>query len=141
MAIPPIFIAKTICGLPIRFRLYWLDAPVTSLAFLGLLPFTRNFLHARVSGHEIWIDDAPPLDIIQENASVFTEPGEMVYGPLRPKRAKTSNCVGIYYGPGQGLDSCNIFARVVEEDAGLLRAVGEEIWKGGMQQLTFELPA
>ena len=70
MAIPPIFIAKTTCGLPIRFRLYWLDAPVTSLAFLGLLPFSRNFLHARVSGHEIWIDDAPPLDIIQENASI-----------------------------------------------------------------------
>lgn len=97
-------------------------------------------MHARVSGQEIWIDDAPPLDIIQENASVFAEPCEVVYGPLHPKRAKTSNCMGIYYGPGQGLDCCNIFARVYEEDAGLLQAIGIDIWKGGIQPLTFEIP-
>lgn len=56
----------------IRFNYYLDTARVTSKAFAKLLPFTKTFMHARVSGQEIWIDDAPVLDIIQENASVFT---------------------------------------------------------------------
>lgn len=140
MPIPDHFLVLTVSGLTIRFRLYWEEAPVTCRAFLALLPFARAFVHARVSGQEIWIDDAPPLDIIQENASVFTEPGEVVYGPVHPRRVKTSNCMGIYYGPGQGLDCCNIFARVYDEDARLLLTLGTEIWIGGVRQLTFETP-
>ena len=132
------FIIKTPNQVVIRFEYYLNDAPVTSAAFAALLPFTHTFLHARVSGHEIWIDNAPVLDIIQENASVFAEPGEVVYGPLKPLRAKTSNCMGIYYGEGSGLDSCNIFAKVLDEDMGLLKQLGEEIWKNGVQELTFE---
>jgi len=103
-----------------------------------LLPFTRTFMHARVSGQEVWIDDAPPLDVIQENASVFTEPGEAVYGPLAARRTKTINCMGIYYGEGKGLDCCNIFAKVFDEDMHLLKSLGDSIWKNGVQQLTFE---
>ena len=95
-------------------------------------------MHARVSGQEIWIDNAPVLDIIQENASVYTEPGEVVYGPLNPKRAKTSNCMGIYYGEGKGLDCCNIFAKVLDEDMYLLKALGEKIWKQGVEEITIE---
>ena len=72
----------------IRFEFYMELAPVTSKAFVHILPFTRTFHHARVSGQEIWIDDVPQLDIIQENASVFTEPGEVVFGPTKPIRAK-----------------------------------------------------
>src|ERR1700749_597775 len=122
----------------IRFHYYQQDASVTSKAFAALLPFTRTFFHARVSGQEIWIDNAPSLDIIQENASVFTEPGEVVYGPLNPKRAKTSNCMGIYYGEGKGLDCCNIFAKVFDEDMELLKALGDAIWKNGTQEIAFE---
>ena len=114
------------------------DAPATSRAFSALLPFTRTLIHARVSGQEIWTDDAPVLDIIQENASVFTEPGEVVYGPLKPTRAKTSNCMGIYYGEGRGLDCCNIFAKVFEEDMPMLKQLGENIWKKGAEELIFE---
>ena len=132
------FIIKTAEGKVIRFVYYHDDAPITSQAFDALLPFTRTFLHARVSGQEVWIDNAPQLDIIQENASVFTVPGEVVYGPLKPARAKTSNCMGIYYGEGRGLDCCNIFAKVLEEDLPLLKALGESIWKDGAQDLTFE---
>lgn len=121
----------------IRFK-YHEDAPITAKAFAALLPFTRTFMHARVSGQEIWIDNAPELDIIQENASVFTEPGEVVYGPLKPARTKTSNCMGIYYGEGKGLDCCNIFAKVFDEDMGLLKELGEQVWKQGVQELTFE---
>lgn len=119
----------------IRFRFYD-DAPVTSGAFTALLPFTRTFMHARVSGQEIWIDNAPPLDIIQENASVMTMPGEVVYGPLKPARVSTSNCMGIYYGNGKGVDACNIFARVFDEDKELLQQLGNDIWENGKQELT-----
>jgi hypothetical protein len=82
----------------ISFKFYKDTAPVTSKAFVDILPFTRTFHHARFSGQEIWIDNVPELDIIQENASVFTEPGEVVFGPKKPERAKTANCFGIYYG-------------------------------------------
>jgi hypothetical protein len=68
----------------IKFKFYLDTAPLTSKAFADILPFTRSFYHARVSGQEIWIDDVPKLDIIQENASVFTEPGEVVFGPTKP---------------------------------------------------------
>lgn len=120
----------------IRFEFYSESAPITSKAFAEILPFTRTFYHARVSGHEIWIDNVPPLDIIQENASVFTEPGEAVFGPSRPLRSKTANCFGIYYGEGKGLDACNIFARVIESDRQKLIDLGNRIWKIGSQELT-----
>jgi hypothetical protein len=123
----------------VRFRFYTEEAPATCKAFINLLPFSRTFMHARTSGQEIWIDDAPELDIIQENASVFTLSGEVVYGPLNPKRAKTSNCMGIYYGEGKGLDACNIFAKVFDEDMVFLKSLGNNIWMNGTQNLTFQL--
>lgn len=121
----------------IRFEYYLNEAPVTSRAFAELLPFNRMFFHARVSGQEIWIDHIPNLDIIQENASVFTEPGEAVLGPAKPVRTKTANCFGIYYGEGKGLDACNIFARVLESDRPRLEELGNRIWKNGGEELTF----
>ncbi len=123
----------------ILFELYEDAAPVTSKAFAGILPFTRTFYHARLSGQEIWIDNVPPLDIIQENASVFTEPGEVVFGPSKPSRTKTANCFGIYYGEGKGLDACNIFARVIDSDKQKLSELGNRIWKEGSQELTVSL--
>ena len=120
----------------IRFNFYLDTAPTTSKAFIEILPFTRMFYHARVSGQEIWIDNVPPLDIIQENASVFTELGEVVFGPKKPIRSKTSNCFGIYYGNGKGLDACNIFAKVFDTDKQKLIDLGGSIWENGSQELT-----
>lgn len=120
----------------IEFKFYHDSAPVTCKAFARILPFSRVFYHARVSGEEIWIDDVPPLDIIQENASVFTEPGEVVFGPSKPRRSRTTNCLGIYYGNGKGLDAANIFARVVDTDRQKLFELGMSIWKNGSQQIT-----
>ena len=122
----------------IRFRFYESEAPITVAAFLKSLPFTRPFFHARVSGQEIWIDNAPELDIVQENASIFTEPGEVVLGPLKPARTKTAKCMGIYYGEGKGLDCANIFAKVFDEDFPLLKSLGDKIWREGTQELTFQ---
>jgi hypothetical protein len=122
----------------IRFSYYVKDAPVTCKAFDSLLPFSRTFMHARVSGQEIWIDNAPSINIIQENASVFTEPGEVVYGPAEPARMKTKNAMGIYYGEGKGLDAANIFAKVFNDDHAALKALGERIWKQGTAELTFD---
>lgn len=121
----------------IRFQYYRDVAPITCDAFDQILPFTRTFHHARVSGEEIWIDDVPELNIIQENASVFTEPGEVVLGPAKPLRTRTANCMGIYYGNGKGLDAANIFARVVDADASKLAELGNKIWKSGSQKITF----
>ncbi|WP_336517810.1 DUF3830 family protein [Pollutibacter soli] len=123
----------------IRFACYEEEAPVTSAAFLALLPFTRVFYHARVSGQEIWFDDLPPLDIIQENASVFTKPGEVVLGPSKPERVKTANCLGIYYGEGRGLDAANIFAHVYPEDLRLLQKLGNQIWRHGAMEITMKV--
>ncbi|GAB2987055.1 hypothetical protein GCM10027049_28630 [Mucilaginibacter puniceus] len=132
------FLLRSDNDLVIRFNYYTEEAPQTCEAFAALLPFKRIFFHARVSGQEIWMDNAPVMDIIQENASVFTELGEVVYGPLRPKRTKTSNCMGIYYGEGKGLDCCNIFACVFDEDRALLASLGNDIWQHGKKELTFE---
>jgi hypothetical protein len=121
----------------IIFEFYNEAAPNTCAAFLEILPFTKTFYHARVSGQEIWIDNLPPLNIIQENASVFTEVGEVVLGPSLPLRSKTKNCFGIYYGEGKGLDACNIFAKVVDDDREKLVQLGNDIWKNGAQELTF----
>ena len=132
------FKVSTPSGSIIQFHYYLTDAPITCQAFDALLPFKRKFMHARVSGQEIWIDDALSLDIIQENASVFTLPGEVVYGPSKPSRTQTANCMGIYYGDGKGLDAANIFACVVESDKDKLKQIGEQIWKEGMMNLYFE---
>lgn len=121
----------------IRFSFYEDAAPLTCAAFANLLPFTRAFLQARVSGQEIWVDNAHEIDVIQENASVFTEPGEIVLGPLYPARNKIAKCIGIYYGEGRGLDCGNIFGKVFAEDFGLLRIVGDRIWRQGAEELTF----
>ncbi len=120
----------------ICFEFYLDTAPITCEAFWAILPFTRTFFHARVSGQEIWIDNMPSLNIIQENASVFTEIGEVVLGPSLPLRSKTKNCFGIYYGEGKGVDACNIFAKVCEEDKEKLFKLGNDIWKNGAIELT-----
>lgn len=132
------FTVTTMNKIVIRFRLYYEEAPVTANAFLSLLPLRATFFHARVSGQEIWVDMVPVLDIIQENASVFTVPGEVVYGPLKPARTKTANCMGIYYGEGKGLDAANIFAKVFDEDLDKLVELGIDVWKSGEQELSFD---
>ncbi len=122
----------------VRFAYYEQEAPVTCHAFDRLLPFRLTLMHARVSGQEIWTDQSPKLDIIQENSSVFTMPGEVVLGPMKPVRSKTRNAMGIYYGEGKGLDGCNIFARAVADDMDTLKMIGEKIWKGGVLAAVFE---
>lgn len=119
----------------LEFVLYQEEAPITVQAFLDSLPFTRNWIHASVSGQEIWIDDAPCLAVPQENASVFVLPGEVVIGPAEPKRNRVAGCMGIYYGEGKGLDAGNIIAKVVDRDLEKLRKLGKDIWHNGAQRL------
>lgn len=122
----------------ITFSYYTEEAPVTCAAFDRLLPFALTLMHARTSGQEFWSDKAPLADIIQENASVFTETGEAVFGPAKPARVKTSGCIGFYYGEGKGLDAANIFAKVNPGDQEKLKALGEHIWKKGEVKIRFE---
>jgi hypothetical protein len=132
------FLIRTQNGQTIRFRLYNDTAPVTAEAFSLTLPFSKTFFHARVSGQEMWIDDAPLLDILQENSSVFAEPGEIVIGPVKPARNKVAGFMGIFYGEGKLVDGANIFGKVIDEDLALLQTLGEKIWKQGAQELRFE---
>ncbi len=91
------FTIKTAANKIIRFKFYNEIAPVTVKAFATLLPFARTFVtRFRVSGQEIWIDNALELDIIQENASIFTEPGEAVYGPLKPLTEQRPQIAWVY---------------------------------------------
>ncbi len=131
------FKIKTNKGIEIRFR-YYSEAPVTSKAFNDALPFSLTIMHAKVSGQELWSDKAPALDIIQENASVFAEPGEFVVAPVKPDRNKVKNCLGIFYGEGKLVDCCNFFAKVYEEDFQILKEFGEKIWREGFQEVQFE---
>lgn len=131
------FKLKTKDGTEIRFE-YYKEAPETSKVFDRVLPFTQTIMHARVSGQELWSDKAPKLDVIQENASVFAEPGEFVIAPNKPDRNKVKNCIGIFYGEGKLIDCCNIFASVFDEDFYLLKELGEKIWREGFQEITFE---
>lgn len=123
----------------IRFQYYQELAPFTCETFSKSLPFSKIFFHARVSGLEIWIDDAPLLDVIQENSSVFSLPGEIVIGPVNPSRNKVAGLMGIFYGEGKLIDGGNIFGKVFDEDLALLKELGEQIWKQGAQELKFQI--
>ncbi len=46
--------------------------------------------------------------------------------------------MGIYHGEGKGMDCCNIFAKVFDEDRKLVKALGNAIWKDGTQEIVFE---
>lgn len=131
------FQIQTANGEIIRFLLYTDEAPATCQAFLNALPFARAFLHASVSGKEIWNDDAPGLDVPQENASIFARPGEIVIGPIRPERNKIAGFMGIFYGEGQLVDCGNIFGKVDPKDAALLKKLGDRIWRSGAEEIQF----
>jgi hypothetical protein len=132
------FVIKTEDNKLIRFHCYADVAHATSAAFINKLPFAETFLHASLSGKEIWTDSAPRLDIIQENASVFAEPGEIVIGTALTTRNKIAGLMGIFYGEGKLIDAGNIFGKVFEEDIQLLKTLGENIWRKGAQKLFFE---
>ncbi len=133
------FQIRTSENLVIRFWYFPDKAPLTCNAFNAMLPFERTLYHARVSGLEIWTDDGPKLDIPQENASIFTEPGEIVLGPISPERNKIKGCLGIFYGEGRLLDAGNIFGKVLEEDLEPLQYLGDTIWRQGGSLVKFEL--
>lgn len=121
----------------IRFRFYDVEAPATAAAFLAALPFEQLFLHARVSGQEIWCSEAPALPVPQENSTIHCRPGEVAIGPLQPARNQVSGLMGIFYGEGKLVDGANIFAAVVPEDLPLLVALGDQIWRRGGLKLRF----
>jgi hypothetical protein len=122
----------------IRFNLYHDLTPLTIRALLAVLPVTRTLYHARVSGLEIWTDDAPKLLVPQENASIFALPGEIVIGPQLPERNQVRGCLGIFYGEGKLLDCGNILGKVMEEDFESLKILGDTIWRKGALPLVFE---
>lgn len=121
---------------PIRFELYKKEAPRTCKAFTKYLPLKRKFIHAKISGEEIWTY-GPKIKIKQENASVRLKPGEMGYAPF-VKRSDISNAIAIVYGRAILWDCVNVFAKVVKRDFKKLKELAREI-KKGPKILGFEL--
>ena len=74
-------------GVEIHFKFYLDEAPVTCKAFHEDPSFHQGVLSCPCLGHgDSESTTYRALDIIQENASVFAEPGEVVVGPSRPTR-------------------------------------------------------
>src|SRR5688572_21261613 len=88
----------------IRFQCYVEDAPVTSTAFLSFMPLAKMFSPVLVTGLALWFDDRPPVDLIQEDASLFPKPGDVVSGPSIPSRPLRGRCFRIGSGACKGLD-------------------------------------
>lgn len=93
----------------IKFKINKKEAPKTYKAFVKRLPLKRKFVHAKISGEEIWTY-GPKIKVIQENASVRLRPGELGYAPF-VKRSDISNAIAIVYGRAVLWDSVNVFAR------------------------------
>lgn len=123
----------------IVFDLYDDMAPNSVSEFVASLPFEVELIHASVSGQEIWTDSTPAWHIPQENASVFTHPGELVIGPTAHPRSRTAGCLGVYYGEGKGLDAANIIGMVAENNRPALLEIGKRVWKNGSEKFRFEL--
>ncbi len=94
---------------PIKFTLYRKEAPDTCKNFLKNLPLKRKFVHAKISGEEIWTF-GPKIKVKQENASARLKPGEIGYAsPLN--RSDISKAIAIVYGRAILWDCVNVFAR------------------------------
>jgi hypothetical protein len=116
----------------IKFHFYDSQAPETCMAIRQILPLDIKLFHAKTSGEELWTPDGPELNIIQENATVNIEPGEIGIAPVH-LRNKISRCLVITYGQAKLFDCANIFGQVIKEDEDKLRDLGNRIWLEGAQ--------
>ena len=124
----------TSSGLEIKFHLYDSEAPETCTAIRRILPLEIKLFHAKTSGEELWTPEGPELRIIQENATVNIEPGEIGIAPVHA-RNKISKCLVIAYGQAKLFDCANIFGQVMSEDEDKLRDLGNKIWLEGTQSV------
>lgn len=116
----------------IKFHFYDSQAPETCMAIKKILPLEIKLFHAKTSGEELWTPEGPELQILQENATVHIEPGEIGIAPVH-LRNKISKCLVITYGQAKLFDCANIFGQVIKEDEKILRDLGNKIWLEGAQ--------
>ena len=125
-------------GEPIPFEYNLRFAVETCEAFDELLPFNCGFKHVETSRPELWTENAPVLDILQQYSTAYAEAGEVLLGPVGPLRNRISGSLRIFYGKGQSLDAGNVFARVFKGELDKLAALGNRIRKEGSVELSFE---
>lgn len=123
-------------AIPFEYNLRF--AVETCEAFDELLPFSCVFKHVETSGPELWTENAPVLDILQQYSTAQAEAGEVLLGPVQPLRNRISGSLRIFYGEGQSLDAGNVFARVFKGELDKLAALGNRIRKEGSLELSFE---
>lgn len=72
------------------------QAPAACKAFMKVIPFTSDAIHARWCGNEIWTT-MPEMDIqADENLTIFPTPGDILLVKVKPKVYH----LAIFYGRG-----------------------------------------
>jgi len=113
-------------------RLETVKAPLTSAAFLKLLPFKENLLHVRWSGESTWVPlGSLGVNVPSENATTYPLPGQILLYPGGVSETE----VLIPYGPTQfgskaGLLAGNHFMTIVAGAENLAELGRLTLWKG-----------
>ena len=117
-------------------------APKTCDAFWAQLPFERDLIQAKWSGHVSYV--LTDLDIKEAECSrcYGVCPGEILYNPHVHDAAEHPHEVSIVYGPAvmssvSGFAIMNLFARIPTEKLDELYALGIEISREGMKKARF----
>ncbi len=121
----------------IKLHFYDSQAPEACMAIKQILPLDIKPFHAKTSGEELWTPEGPELKIIEENATVNIEPGEIGIAPVH-LRNKISKCLVITYGQAKLFDCANIFGQVIKEDKDKLRDLGNKIWLEATQIVSLQ---
>jgi hypothetical protein len=97
-----------------------------------------RFIHAKISGQEIYAPKGPRLKITQENASVRLKPGEIGYAPSMPRKSGIENNIALVYGKAVLWDSVNVFGKIFPRDRDNLKKLAKKI-KSGSAVISIEV--
>jgi uncharacterized protein DUF3830 len=115
-----------------RARMETKKSPLTSAAFLKLLPFKENLLHVRWSGEATWV----PLGNLEvgvppENATTYPLPGEILLYPGGMSETELLIPYGrTQFGSKAGLLAGNHFLTVISGREHLAELGRLTLWEG-----------
>ena len=114
-------------------------APLTCAAFLTLLPYRQQLIHARWSGEACWIPLGEfRLDVGFENHTSHPAPGQILFYPGGYSETEILFPYGAAcFASKMGQLAGNHFLTIVEGNE-QLAAVGEAVLWQGAQEIVFE---
>ncbi len=118
--------------------------PKTVEAFLKMLPLEATMYHSRWSGREINFPVESDENIPQENQTVQTNTGEVIYWREWEKQGPAAQAIAIYYGAEisrdhRGYLPVNVFARIPESQWKEIEQIGLRIWREGVEKVAVSL--